>query len=140
LGLEEESGHVGAIPVVIVIGLLFGLLLYYLRLYMMGWLAEVFLVTVLAFIVSSWIAPHVIRGSKGAVQIPLLGHLIQPKAYVFLVFFIFVCLAGILIDRFAQFVVGYVQAGFSDIIGHLIVGLILAFLVYADLEKEYYDS
>jgi len=139
MGLDEEGGHIGAVPVAFVIGLLFGLLLYYLRILMMGWLAEIFLVTVLAFLVSSWVAPYVIRGSKGAVQIPFLGHLIQPKAYVFLVFFIFVCLAGILIDRFAQFVVVYVEAGFSDIIGHLIVGLILAFLVYADLEKEYYE-
>lgn len=137
--MEEERGeHIGPILTAFLTGLAFGGLLYYLRSSYLDWIAEIFLITILAFLISSFVAPLVIRGGKGLVQIPLLGHLIQPKSYAFLALFIFICVAGIVIDKLAQGIVAYVEGQFSDLIGNLIVGLVLAFLVYIDLEKEYY--
>jgi hypothetical protein len=121
-------------------GLIFGVMLHYSLLYNWQILLDVFLTTVLAFLTSDAISKYIIRGSKGAVQIPATGTTqIQPESYNFLVLFISIPISGVFVDYLSRFVTLVVAANFSGLLESLVIGLVLSGLVYLDLQAKYYS-
>jgi len=141
-----------ALLTTVLTGLVFGLALHYSRSFFF-WegIVRIFIVMILAFLVSDLVSPLIIRGGRGIVQVPLSGSSrTRPRAYAFLVLFISIPIAGLFIDWLSQVIMGVlvesvptivssqVQIETSGLIADLAVALTLAVLVYIDLQVKYY--
>lgn len=125
---------------VVVTGVVFGLVLNISRGWILQQLVDVFLVTVLAFLMSDLVSAFVIRGGRGIVQVPMIGGTrAQPRSWAFLVLFIVIPISGIVIDLVSREIWHYLYGLLpAVIIEDIVIGLFFALLVYTDLLAKYF--
>lgn len=117
------------------VGIVFGLILFFFHQY---GIADIFVVTLFAFLASDILAILFVSGGNGILQIPLFGSKTQPKGYGFIAFFISILLVAILVNILTEQTVAYISLYFSDITSDILVGLGLASLVYLDMNAKFY--
>jgi hypothetical protein len=98
-----------------------------------------FIITLLAWIASDFCISIFVGGGSGIGQIPLFGSKSQYKGLVFLAFFIGIFVVSVFIN--------FVTAGLTQLLASflsnpfvcLLVGFLLAGLVFADLQMKFYN-
>jgi len=133
-------------------GIVFGLVLHYSRVSFLNDVVRVFIVMILAFLASDLISPLIVRGGGGIVQ-TLGSTRARPRWYAFLVLFISIPIIGVIIDWISAIMMALLVESVPLIVGSqvsqadvemaglivdLAVALVLAYLVYADLQVRYY--
>jgi len=148
--------RVGSKPTAIITatltGIVFGLVLHYSRVSFLNDIVRIFIVMILAFLASDLISPLIIRGGGGIVQ-TLGSTRARPRWYAFLVLFISIPIIGVIIDWISGIMmtllvenvpvivssqVSPVQVEMAGLIADLVVALVLAYLVYFDLQIRYF--
>jgi len=148
--------RVGSKPTAIITatltGIVFGLVLHYSRVSFLNDIVRIFIVMILAFLASDLISPLIVRGGGGIVQ-TLGSTRARPRWYAFLVLFISIPIIGVIIDRISEIMMTFlvenvplivssqvspVQVEMAGLIADLVVALVLAYLVYFDLQVRYY--
>jgi hypothetical protein len=152
VGFGEQKSIPTAFLTALLTGIVFGLVLHYSRLSYLNEVVRIFIVMILAFLVSDMISPLIIRGGHGIVQ-TFGSTRTRPKAYAFLVLFISIPITGVVIDWLSRISLAFliegvplivssqvsqVQVEMAGLIADLVVALVLAFLVYFDLQAKYY--
>ena len=133
-------------------GIVFGLVLHYSRLSFLNDIVRIFIVMILAFLASDLISPLIVRGRGGIVQ-TLGSTRARPRWYAFLVLFISIPIIGVIIDWISEIMMALLVESVPLIVGSqvsqadvemaglmvdLAVALVLAYLVYFDLQVRYY--
>jgi hypothetical protein len=100
---------------------------------------DTFIIIVMAYLISDLISAFIITGGKGIVQIPATGSTkTHHKSTAFVILFASIPLAGIIIDWISYQLLGFFAIETATLLGCIIVGLVLAALVYLDLEVKFY--
>lgn len=133
-------------------GIVFGLVLHYSRVSFLNDVVRIFIVMILAFLASDLISPLIIRGGGGIAQ-TLGSTRARPRWYAFLVLFISIPIIGVIIDWISKIMMAFlvesvplivssqvspVQVEMAGLIADLVVALVLAYLVYFDLQVRYF--
>ena len=148
--------RVGSKPTAIITatltGIVFGLVLHYSRVSFLNDIVRIFIVMILAFLASDLISPLIIRGGGGIVQ-TLGSTRARPRWYAFLVLFISIPIIGVIIDWISGIMmtllvenvpvivssqVSPVQVEMAGLIADLVIGLVLSYLVYVDLQVRFF--
>jgi hypothetical protein len=129
LGLKKNIFSV--LTVTIVMGLLFYIFHQY-------ELSSLLLTTVIAFVASDLLCLLFVRGGKGILQITLFGTRAQPKWLGFLMFFVSIFFVAVLVDLLCRILTLFISHHFPDLIADLLIGVLLALLVWIDMTLKFY--
>jgi hypothetical protein len=101
-------------------------------------IADFFIATVLAFIASDVLMWILVSGGGGIFQARLFGTKTQPKGYGFVFFFASMVFIAVVINWLTDNTITFLSASYSDVMVCIVVGLILAFLVYLVVYVRFY--
>lgn len=130
--VERLKKPIAAVPFV---GFISGLMLYLFRDY---GASDILLVTILAFLSSDFLMWVFIKGGRGILQVALFGTRTQPKGYGFIAFFFCIIGVAVFVNTLTDGIVTVLSSYFPEITVDILVGLILAALVYLAVHVRFY--